>query len=333
MAFVASDGSDGGSSESPSISAWPVRRQRRQHASRQMDAMRQQLNDLATRLVAVEAFIDKNLCSDMRAMIKHEVGVQLKHAQVSIRLSCNEGAGDQNDADPILTEVVDPVAAKQPEPEASPLAGPPPGLACDDACGEDLPSVPQFPGFEPEIAQDDMPTFAQSGSSKVHGRSPRRTSTQEFDSAIGDVDEEHAQGYSALCDGSIEPSCRYEAPCQTHVGKVAVASTPRMALSTSADVQNLPASTRATNEVAAVRSESETEEVADLPAELKQLDPLFRAQVGKMYGNTLFRGYIEDIEVGKMSGERLYLVHYADDDIEHLSATEARQLLLESPGL
>ncbi len=141
MALLASDDPLGSSSESASISAWPVRRQRRQHASRQMDAMRQQLDGLATRVAAVEAFIDKNPCSDLTAMIKHEVGLQLRHAQVSIRLSCNQGAGEQNHADRARAEVVSPIVAAQPEYEANLLAGLPPGLG-DDACGEDLPSVP-----------------------------------------------------------------------------------------------------------------------------------------------------------------------------------------------
>ena len=39
----------------------------------------------------------------------------------------------------------------------------------------------------------------------------------------------------------------------------------------------------------------------------------------------VYRGTVEDIEQGKDSGERLYLVRYTDGDIEHSTADQVRQ--------
>ena len=69
----------------------------------------------------------------------------------------------------------------------------------------------------------------------------------------------------------------------------------------------------------------ELEELDELSNETKCADPLFRAKVLKACGEKYFDGYIEDIEVGVRSRQRLYLIRYSDGDVEHVSEAVARQ--------
>ena len=52
-------------------------------------------------------------------------------------------------------------------------------------------------------------------------------------------------------------------------------------------------------------------------------DPLYGQAVRK----DGFRGRVTDVEVGRMTGERLYLIQYADGDVEHFLADEVRAYL------
>jgi hypothetical protein len=67
------------------------------------------------------------------------------------------------------------------------------------------------------------------------------------------------------------------------------------------------------------RLEFEDEEVECLPADLKAKDPLLRAHITTTIEGQTFTGVVENIEVGKWSRERLYLIRYPDGDLEHFT--------------
>ncbi|CAL1168760.1 unnamed protein product [Cladocopium goreaui] len=78
---------------------------------------------------------------------------------------------------------------------------------------------------------------------------------------------------------------------------------------------------------AEVRS-SEEETIEQLPSELKENDELLNAEVAKTIDGKMFKGVVEDIEVGQISRDRLYRVRYTDGDLEHMTETEVRQVLV-----
>eukprot|EP00450_Noctiluca_scintillans_P000432 CAMPEP_0194501842 /NCGR_PEP_ID=MMETSP0253-20130528/23302_1 /TAXON_ID=2966 /ORGANISM="Noctiluca scintillans" /LENGTH=70 /DNA_ID=CAMNT_0039343889 /DNA_START=75 /DNA_END=284 /DNA_ORIENTATION=- len=64
------------------------------------------------------------------------------------------------------------------------------------------------------------------------------------------------------------------------------------------------------------------EELVDVPEEEKAADPLRRATIKRMLDGVAYHGAVEDIEEGKESHDRLYLVTYTDGDLEHLTADQ-----------
>ena len=68
------------------------------------------------------------------------------------------------------------------------------------------------------------------------------------------------------------------------------------------------------------------EEMEDLPMEEKGKDPLLYATVKVCIGGEEHIGYVEDIEVGRITRERLYLVKYADGDEQHMTEQEVKRV-------
>jgi len=66
------------------------------------------------------------------------------------------------------------------------------------------------------------------------------------------------------------------------------------------------------------------EEVEIIPQSEKDADPMWGLRLKCEVGGTVFDAYVVDIEVTKVSRERLYLVKYVDGDVEHLTASEVR---------
>ena len=63
---------------------------------------------------------------------------------------------------------------------------------------------------------------------------------------------------------------------------------------------------------------SEEEEVLHIPLDEARRDPLFKSIIRKKYGNDVFWGEVEGIDIGVVSNERLYLIRYEDCDMEHM---------------
>ena len=76
--------------------------------------------------------------------------------------------------------------------------------------------------------------------------------------------------------------------------------------------------------------EEEEEEVIALPKAEEDSDVLLRASVQRLLKGVVHYGIVVDIEQGKKSGERLYLVKYTDGDTEHLTADQMRSLVVEN---
>merc|ERR1719428_1661166 len=55
------------------------------------------------------------------------------------------------------------------------------------------------------------------------------------------------------------------------------------------------------------------------------MDPLYQCKIKRTVEGTTFDGTVEDIEIGKVSRERLYRIRYSDGDLEHLVAAEVEQ--------
>merc|ERR1719335_1270853 len=75
--------------------------------------------------------------------------------------------------------------------------------------------------------------------------------------------------------------------------------------------------------------EEEEEEIEDLPENLKKKDDLFGAKISRTVDGVVFQGEVEEIEVGKTSGERLYRIKYTDGDLEHLTADQVRSMSID----
>ena len=70
------------------------------------------------------------------------------------------------------------------------------------------------------------------------------------------------------------------------------------------------------------------EEIIDVPEAEEESDVLRGAFIQRVTEGVAYYGVVQDIEQGKRSGERLYLVKYTDGDVEHLSADEVRVFCL-----
>eukprot|EP00450_Noctiluca_scintillans_P038054 CAMPEP_0194477234 /NCGR_PEP_ID=MMETSP0253-20130528/1014_1 /TAXON_ID=2966 /ORGANISM="Noctiluca scintillans" /LENGTH=171 /DNA_ID=CAMNT_0039316183 /DNA_START=66 /DNA_END=581 /DNA_ORIENTATION=- len=68
------------------------------------------------------------------------------------------------------------------------------------------------------------------------------------------------------------------------------------------------------------------EEIIDVPEAEKETDVLRQASIKRVLEGVAYYGTVQDIEQGKDSGERLYLVKYTDGDVEHLTADQVREL-------
>jgi len=67
------------------------------------------------------------------------------------------------------------------------------------------------------------------------------------------------------------------------------------------------------------------EEIEALPDDEKYTDPLFHAKIRREVSGLAFLGQVEDIEVGKTTKDRLYLIRYDDGDIEHLTELQVKE--------
>merc|ERR1712113_854979 len=61
----------------------------------------------------------------------------------------------------------------------------------------------------------------------------------------------------------------------------------------------------------------------------KACDPLMKAKVKRTIDGTIFSGHVTDIEQGRVTRERLYLVRYSDGDVEHYTANMVRKFMVE----
>ena len=68
------------------------------------------------------------------------------------------------------------------------------------------------------------------------------------------------------------------------------------------------------------------EEVEQMPQHQEQQDPLRRVNIARMIGSRVYLGRVENIDIGKVTGEILYHVKYDDGDEEHLTAEQVGQL-------
>ena len=80
------------------------------------------------------------------------------------------------------------------------------------------------------------------------------------------------------------------------------------------------------NFLATTAPDSVEEEIIDLPDADKETDVLRRATVKRVWEGVAYYGMVEDIEQGKDSGDRLYLVKYTDGDQEHFTADQVKEL-------
>ena len=65
--------------------------------------------------------------------------------------------------------------------------------------------------------------------------------------------------------------------------------------------------------------EAEYEELEPIPHSEKTTDPWFHARILRWMGSRTYAGYIADVEIGKVSRDRLYLIRYDDGDLEHVT--------------
>ncbi|CAK0868123.1 unnamed protein product [Prorocentrum cordatum] len=77
---------------------------------------------------------------------------------------------------------------------------------------------------------------------------------------------------------------------------------------------------------------NDEEELVDLSAELKAQDPLMNMRIRRMIGEQCYTGQVEDIEVGTISGERLYRIRYCDGDLEHYTAKQVKEFQDKTPA-
>merc|ERR1719379_43244 len=76
----------------------------------------------------------------------------------------------------------------------------------------------------------------------------------------------------------------------------------------------------------ALMEDEEEEELEDVPDAEKKADALFNACIKRTVDGIEFEGQVEDIEIGKISRERLYRIKYTDGDLEHLTEDMVKKL-------
>jgi hypothetical protein len=82
-------------------------------------------------------------------------------------------------------------------------------------------------------------------------------------------------------------------------------------------------------EIANNAGDPEDEELMDVPEAEKASDPLFRAEIERVLDGTVFRGVVEEIEMGVVTKEKLYRIRYEDNDMEHFSAEQVLELRVQ----
>jgi hypothetical protein len=80
------------------------------------------------------------------------------------------------------------------------------------------------------------------------------------------------------------------------------------------------------------KMDDDCEYLIELSHEEKESDPLWQARVVRFLDGSdaslcEFPGIVEEIEVGQLTGERLYLIRYEDGDVEHLTSEEVELAL------
>ena len=74
------------------------------------------------------------------------------------------------------------------------------------------------------------------------------------------------------------------------------------------------------------------EELAPLPMAEAAADPLFATAVRRVEAGRIHEGQVVAVDFDVTTGERLYLVQYADGDLEHFDARELKLLVFPSTG-
>ena len=79
-------------------------------------------------------------------------------------------------------------------------------------------------------------------------------------------------------------------------------------------------------------SDSDKEEVRNLPDADKLVDPLLYAAVVNRINGHLFHGQVCDIDYSVITHERLYVVRYEDGDMQHMTAAEVYAMVERLPA-
>jgi len=81
---------------------------------------------------------------------------------------------------------------------------------------------------------------------------------------------------------------------------------------------------------AAAAEEDQEEELEVLPDAEKNADPLHHARIRRQIGAEVFHGQVEDIEVGKITRDRLYRIKYDDGDMEHFTEQQVKEFKVQA---
>jgi len=76
----------------------------------------------------------------------------------------------------------------------------------------------------------------------------------------------------------------------------------------------------------AAADEELEEELEDVSPEEKQADQLMGKFIRRTIDGQEFTGRVQDIEVGKLSREKLYRIEYEDGDLEHLTQSQVIEM-------
>ena len=72
--------------------------------------------------------------------------------------------------------------------------------------------------------------------------------------------------------------------------------------------------------------DEEGEELEDVPCEAQMADPLLNAWVNRVIAGNVILGQVGQIQIGKVTKERLDCVKYADNDRDHLAEQQVQCL-------
>ena len=75
------------------------------------------------------------------------------------------------------------------------------------------------------------------------------------------------------------------------------------------------------------------EDLEDFDPALKEVDPYWNCSIKRKIGGWLFRGKVEDIELGKISRQEVYRVKYEDGDLEHFLAAEIEEHMVRHKSI